>query len=115
MKVWQLYSACRDNLEAIELAAPDVEWRVEYELLRGAPEWLRRGEEQKLDYELPAAFCRKVLGGVSDRYHESDGYIRVARIDPAAGELSAVDVFDRYGGVFLEDVNEAGLAEIPQA
>lgn len=115
MKVWELESACRSNPEAWDLVSGDSEWQAEYELVRAATKRINgKWDRQKLDTELPDAFCRKVLTGVSNRYREYRGYIRTAGFDPTVGELSAVDVFDRFGGSFLEDVNEAGLAEIPR-
>ncbi|NUU24745.1 MAG: hypothetical protein HOV68_25065 [Streptomycetaceae bacterium] len=54
--------------------------------------------------------CREVLAGVKQRYREHNGHIKVA---PVGGDLSAVDVFDRYGVGFLERVHENGSAPIP--
>jgi hypothetical protein len=43
----------------------------------------------------------------------SKGHVRVRRLGPDDRVLSSVEVVRLYGGSFLEDVNEYGLARIP--
>lgn len=109
MKLWELISACRTAPEAIERASKRPEWRVYYEAYHGSGEMLANRDRRWLDTELPDAFCREVLGGVGLRYHIHKDHVRTAR---GPGKLSAVEVFDLYGGSFLEDVNEKGSRAI---
>lgn len=113
MKVWELSSACREEPQAVEQIFGIPEWREYAEWLRNVDQLVQQGDRTRLDHELPDELCRTVLESVSTRYQVSEGYIRVARLEPTAGELSALQVFDRYGGSFLEGVNEAGLASVP--
>ena len=112
MKFWELVSVCRaepqllQRLSASPAWADYLAWSADFDRL------VQTQDRSKLDTQLPDEACRHVLAGSTATYYLSGGYLRVARRDPSDQTMSSVDVFDRYGGSALEDVNEAGLTQV---
>ena len=113
MKFWELVSHCRDEPALLNRLADDPAWAAFLAWNQTFDQLVARQDRAKLDFELPDDACRHVLSNSGLRYEVSDGYVRTWHSRSAGEEISALEVFDRYGGSFLEDVNEYGLKEIP--
>ncbi|TCO59396.1 hypothetical protein EV192_104237 [Actinocrispum wychmicini] len=113
MKFWQLVSVCRDEPELMERLAGGSEWNEYLEWFRDFARLVRDGDRSRLDAELPTAACVHVLSASRLELFESGRYLRSRRAGPADRKVTAVEVLSRYGGAFLEDLLEAGLARLP--
>lgn len=113
MKLWELESVCRSQPWLLERLTDRPEWTVYADSYRDFAELVRRQDREKLDAELPDEACRHVLGASRTEYYEADGYLRTRRHTPADRVITPLEIFNRYGGHFLEDVTEAGLARVP--
>ena len=111
MRFWELVSTCREDPQLLQRLGSNpgwaqyLSWYGEYNSL------VRTQDRSKLDAEVPDEACLAVLSGLSTPYYLSGGYVRTR---PAGGDeqLTAAEVFTRFGGSFLEEVNEAGLARV---
>jgi hypothetical protein len=110
MKFWELVSVCRSDKDILERMAEVPEGITFLNWYRDFGDLVRRQDRQKLDQELPDVVSRHVLEANNVRYRVERGLIIRARSEPP-GEFSAVEIFDRYGGSVLEEVQEYGSAE----
>src|SRR5688572_10813579 len=113
MRFWELASVCRAEPHLMERLADRPEWAVYLGWYRN---WTRLVEDQdraKLDAEIPDDACVHVLSASRVEYFRSATHVRARRHHPTDRRITAVDIVHRYGGGFLEDVCEAGLAPIP--
>jgi hypothetical protein len=113
LKFWELVSVCPDEPRILERLADNPEWSIFLEWYRCFKELVRRQDREKLDAHVPDEAVLHVLKASRARYHVSQGHVRVRRLGPDDQVLSSVEVVRLYGGSFLEDVNEYGLARIP--
>ena len=113
MKFWELVSVCRNEPYILERLADNPQWSIFLEWNRSFQEFVRRQDRAKLDAEVPDGAVLHVLEASRAKYHVSKGHVRVRRLGPDDRVLSSVEVVRLYGGSFLEDVNEYGLARIP--
>jgi hypothetical protein len=109
----QLISVCRTEPHLLERLADNPEWSIFLEWNRSVKELVRRQDREKLDAQVPDEAVLHVLEASRAKYHVSKGYVRVRRLGPDDQVLSSVEVVRMYGSSFLEDVNEYGLARIP--
>jgi hypothetical protein len=113
LKFWELTSVCRNEPRLLERLADDPEWSTFLEWSRNINELVDRQDREKLDADVPGEAVLHVLEASRAKYHVSKGHVRVSRLGPDDRVLSSVEVVRLYGGSFLEDVNEYGLARIP--
>lgn len=113
MKLWELASHCRAEPALLHRMADDPAWAQFYAWTQNLAQIVAEQDRAKLDVELPDDLCRHVLAASSQRYTLSGGYLRSARSGPPGPELSAIEAFNRFGGSFLEEVDEAGSQEVP--
>jgi len=113
VKFWELTSVCRTEPHLLQRLADNPEWSTFLEWSRDINELLRRQDREKLDAEVPDEAVLHVLEASRAKYHVSKGHVRVGRLGPDDRVLSSVEVVRLYGGSFLEEVNEYGLARIP--
>jgi hypothetical protein len=113
MTFCELVSACRTQPHLMERLADRPEWSVFLQWYRVFDRLVREQDRERLDARVPDAACVHVLTASRTEYYLSGGYVRIRRVSPSDRALSAVEVFTSYGGGFLEDVNEYGLARVP--
>jgi hypothetical protein len=97
----------------MERLAADAGWVKFLDWYRSFDTLVNQQDRVKLDAEVPEEACAYVLSESRARYYLSNGYVRVRPAGPSDQVLTAVDVLRSYGGGFLEQVIEAGLARIP--
>ena len=110
MKLWQLISALGgDTQAAVKTAATKKEWALFAAWLQQYADLVKSQDRQTLDFELPADFVRKCLRPLRlGFYLGKDGHIRSRRKSLFDRKLTAVQVFDRFGGDVLEEILEYG-------
>jgi hypothetical protein len=113
LKFWELTSVCRTEPHLLERLADNPEWSIFLEWSRSINALVDRQDREKLDAEVPDEAVLHVLEASCAKYHVSKGHVRVRRLGPDDQMLSSVEVVRLYGGSFLEEVNEYGLARIP--
>jgi hypothetical protein len=113
LKFWELVSVCRNEPHILERIADDPRWSIFLEWYRSFNELVRLQDRAKLDAEVPDEAVLHVLEASRAKYYLSKGHVRVSRLGLDDQVLSSVEVVRLYGGSYLEDVNEYGLARIP--
>lgn len=113
MRFWELVSACRDEPQLLQRLSANPAWAQYLAWYGDFATLVRTQDRAKLDAEVPDEACLHVLGGSSATYYLSGGYVRTRRAEASDAQLTAAEVFTRFGGGFLEEVNEAGLAHVP--
>jgi hypothetical protein len=113
MKFWELVSYCRGQPVLLDRMADDPAWARFHAWSQDFDQLVARQDRAKLDLELPDDLCRHVLAASTQRYSLSGGYLRATRPSQPGRHFSAIEVFDRYGGGFLEEISEAGSKKVP--
>jgi hypothetical protein len=115
MKFWTLVSFLRREPDALRLVVEDPRWLIYAGLLNDCDRLVRVHDRSVLDAELPAELCIEALRHSDREYRLRDGVLTwansAAGVDAGPG-LSAVDVFTRFGGEVLEEVEEYGSAKV---
>jgi hypothetical protein len=114
MKFWQLCSVAGTVLmERKAHANPNQLWAQYAIWLQNFTMIVDNQDRKILDAELDADFVISVLGDTGlFCYLSADGQLRSWRFDPAAQEMSFVEIFNRYGGTVLEEVCEKGSFKV---
>jgi hypothetical protein len=110
VKFWELASVCREEPQLMQLLGDRTEWTTYLDWFRDFDRIVSLQDRRKLNAEIPDEACLHVLRGSRLEFFLSDGYVRLRSMDPDAERLAASDVFLRFGGSFLEEVCESGLA-----
>ena len=113
MKFWELVSVCRHEPKLFERLADSPDWAVYVDWWRNERELIVEQDRDKLDHQMPDDVCRHVLAGSDARYRVSNGHVRMAASDTEARTYSAVEIYDQFGGIVLEEVREFGSWRIP--
>lgn len=113
MKLWELVSHCRNEPALLNLIADNAAWSQFTPWIQDFARLTERQDRRKLDFELPDDLCRHVLSQSTATYKISEGYVRSSGSPIPGDPISALEIFNRYGGSFLEDVNEYGSRPIP--
>ncbi|SRR6266545_1012951 len=113
MKFWELESVCRGQPDLMERLADRPEWAVYLDWYQDFDALVDQQDREKLDAIVPDKACVHVLARSRTMLYEGDAHIRTRRCEPTDRTVSMVDILTRYGGTFLEDVMEFGLARIP--
>lgn len=113
MKLWELVSACRTEPELLQRLSANPAWSRYLAAVNDFDRLVDAQDRSTLDAEVPDDACLQVLSGSRAVYFLADGFVRTTKRSPDDQQLSAAEVFSRYGGSFLEDVNESGLAAVP--
>jgi hypothetical protein len=113
MKFWELVSYCRAEPALLYRLADDPAWAGFYAWSQNFDQIVAQQDRAKLDVELPDDLCRHVLAASRKRYTLSRGYLRAAPSSQPGQQFSAIEAYERCGGGFLEEVNEAGSKEVP--
>lgn len=115
MKFWSLVSCFRSDSSLLLDVLCRPEWEFYYNYYRVFDDLVREQNRDVLDMELPDDLCLAVLAGCDWRYAISkDNLTRVSlsRINDHEVVLSAAEVFARFGGDCLEDIEEFGVYRI---
>jgi hypothetical protein len=115
MKFWELISYCRSEPALLDLVADNPEWAEFARWIQDRDRLVEQQDREKLDVELPDDLCRHVLSQSSAAYKISEGWVRSSGSSVPGDPISALEVFNRYGGSFLEEVNEYGSCRIPSS
>jgi hypothetical protein len=114
MKFWELVSVTREEPELMDRLLDNPDWHGYHSWYTNYGQLVRRQDRQKLDSELPDDISRHILTASRAKYYLSDGFIRTRPHGSSNAVMSAAEIYERYGGSLLEDVQEAGLVAIPQ-
>lgn len=112
MKLWQLISVCREDLELIENILQKPDWADYHELYANLDYLTEEQEREKLDQVLPDELVIDVLKQSKKILYISGGYLRVRPFGSKNQEITWLDVFCQYGGNYLEDALEYGLIKL---
>jgi len=114
MKLWQLVSVMNRNIPVIlTTASAHAEWRFVAEWLAQYDTIVDTQDRAKLDHELADHLVRITLGNSDLKcYLSNDGWLRSWRMSQDDKLLSALEAFDKYGGVALEEACEKGSVEV---
>ncbi|GAA3260826.1 hypothetical protein ACFO1B_55950 [Dactylosporangium siamense] len=113
MKFWELFSVARTAPDAMLRLGDMPEWTEYLAWWHDRAALIRARDNAKLDLEMPDEACRHVLEAVPNRYWIAGGTIRGVREGTPEPTYSAVEIFDRFGGSILEEVDERGSARVP--
>jgi hypothetical protein len=114
MKFWELVSVCRSKPHLLDRLADRPDWSDYLDWYHDFDRLVRIQDRTKLNAEVPEEACVHVLTALHMPYYEADGHIRLRRHNRTDRVVTAVDIYRRFGGAYLEDVNEYGLAHIPR-
>jgi hypothetical protein len=108
MKFWCLVSYCRSCRDKLGAVFEDPKWAQYAALYRAFDESVLKQDRSRLDFELPNELCREALSFSPETYVVEEGNLRLAfpSDDKKLKRLTALDVFDLYGGDCLEEVAE---------
>lgn len=115
MKFWALVSCFRSQKELLESVLSLPEWNYYYEQYLNYPDLVEKQKRDILDMVLPDDLCRSVLVKCEWKYVVNGlelARIATKDIPQRHDTLSAIDVYNKYGGDCLEDVEEFGVYRI---
>jgi hypothetical protein len=117
MKLWELSSYFRSEPGKLNDVVNDPRWVELAPHFRNLTRLVGRQDRAALDMQLPDAMCRQALT-LTDRIYTDHGgnLIEITRRprDPSQKVLTALQVFDCYGGHYLEEVQEHGCCRVPR-
>jgi hypothetical protein len=105
MLFWELVTVVRPELDEAKRALSDPRWATYSDWVRRFPELVHDQRREILDSEVPPDLARALLAVLKTRYRVRDGWLREALLSETQ-TLSAVEVYDRYGGHCLQEVYE---------
>lgn len=120
MKFWEAISAFRDDPEALDRVLGSDRWRSEYyKLYSHFDEHVREQRRDVMDMLLPLELTREIAANCHKKrfwYDPSRQELRVAEegilIPGKYIEMTALEVYDRFGGSMIEEVCEYGSAQV---
>lgn len=112
MRFWELASVLRSESACLQQVLRDPRWHQYAAWYAHFDELVAARDRAILDAELPVELCRAALALGSVRFCLAGGWLRKlegAATDGDAGAfLTALQVFDDFGGKALEEVLEHG-------
>ncbi|MEP4039219.1 hypothetical protein [Pseudophaeobacter sp.] len=108
MKFWELYSICRQHDHLFEQALKEAEDPRYYSWLQKIEEVCATQQRDELDAKLPDILCVQALTNYPEKMFESAEHIRSYKFGDDDAEISYLNVYQMYGGAFLEEVLEKG-------
>jgi hypothetical protein len=114
MKLWQLVSIMPDDTPLLQsIASSQENWKQFVIWFEDFGRLVEVQDRSKLDYVLPDGLVRLALAR-SEKvcFLSKDGWLRSWRMSPDDELLSALEVYQRYGGDVLEDVFEKGVVGV---
>lgn len=116
MKFWMLVSHFYSEPRKLETIFSDPKWTRYAESFRNFARLVHEQDRAALDAELPPELCRQALSLSTQIYVIERGNLyEIPGPDglPAKNCLTALEVFESYGGECLEEVREYGCWKIP--
>ncbi|NQT39639.1 MAG: hypothetical protein HQ581_19230 [Planctomycetes bacterium] len=116
MMFWQLTSAFRGNPSALQAVLERPEWHEYLAWFQDFGKLVDTQDRAILDAELPDGLCRECLKECSLMFFIKDGFLVhcVPTNTPESSQvLSALEVFERFGGTAIEDACEYGSFPLP--
>ena len=108
MKFWELYSICRQHEHLFEQALTESENKLYLKWLQDIENICKTQQRDKLDAILPESICISTLSKYPERLYESSDRIRSYKFNEEDIECSYIEIYQKYGGAFLEEVLEKG-------
>lgn len=106
MKFWKLYSICRQHDHLFEHALKEAEDPKYYSWLQEIEEICATQQRDKLDAKVPDSVCVQALTNYPEKMFESEEHIRSYKFRNYDTEISYINVYQMYGGAFLESLRE---------
>ena|SRR6266705_1203646 len=116
MRFWMLTSYFRSEPHLLDKVFSDPRWHQYAEWFRDLSSLVNRQDRAVLDSEVPPELCRAALSLTPRKYILREGWLQEAtepKAEAEARRLSALDVYDRYGGECLEEIQESGSWHAP--
>ena len=111
MKFWELNSIFRREPAALRAVLEKPRW-AEYKRWHDQFDQLIDAQRREiLDMEMPDALCRDALGIYPRKFIVRDGWLRECE---TGGDLTALEVYQRFGGSVIEDAQEKGTAYVDE-
>jgi len=119
MKLWNLVSFLRTEQSILKTIFSDAKWSSYEEVFRNFDALVQKQDRAVLDAELPDALCRQALSLSKRKYTLDRDHL--SRIPDAYNTyettklLTALNVYDSFGGECLEEVEESGSCRVKKA
>jgi hypothetical protein len=113
MKFWLLVSVLRSESAGLRRVLSDAKWREYADWHAHLDEYVRIQDRSVLDAAVPDELCRAALALSPTKYELTEGRLTAIGSSGAGtrSALSALDVYNSFGGEILEDVAEYGSAQ----
>ena len=116
MRFWQLVSVFRDQRSTLHAVLERPQWRHYLPWLHDFSHLVQTENRAVLDSTLPDELCRDALQLLQIAFYLEGGWLHPSteyRPAPACAEvLTALQVFDRFGGEVMEDTLEYGSYKV---
>jgi hypothetical protein len=116
MRFWQLTSYFRSEEHLLREVLSNPKWSLYANWFKNFA-WLVNNQDRAvLDSELPAELCRAALSLTKRKYLIRAGHLYEAFNPEETGKepcLTALEIYDRYGGECLEEVAEKSSFVLP--
>lgn len=109
MRFWQLVSVCRECPHVLESKLGEPGWESLLLSLKRFDELVENQERKELDQTLPASLVANVLQDHEQKIYVSAGHVRLHPLNSKDQETTCLEVYEKYGGDFLENLLESGV------
>ena len=112
MKFWSFVSFFRSEPDIINTISGDPKWSRYADFLRRFNDLVDEQNRTVLDMEMPDDLCRSALARSCKKFVLHDNHLVRVPSDVThsapEGSLSALEVYESYGGECLEEIEEHG-------
>tara|TARA_R110002095_G_scaffold2253_3_gene9397 strand:+ start:609 stop:947 length:339 start_codon:yes stop_codon:yes gene_type:complete len=112
MKFWQLVSVCREKPYLLKKTLEDPQWTEYLELYNIFDDLVENQVREKLHQIVPEELVINALKRLNTRIYISEGYLRLRAYGTQDMEITLIEVFNKYGGEYIEEVMEKGSVKI---
>lgn len=119
MKFWALVSTFREEKDVLMNVIIRPEWELYFSWYKNYDTLVKEQKRELLDAEMPVEFCLSVLSACNwkftlceNRFGQGKVLARVLEDDESCVMLTATDVYMRFGGDSLADIQEYGVCYI---
>lgn len=108
MKFWELTSVMWSERRALETSLIKPEWDRYYEWYLNYDRLVDEQDREKLDAIVPDKLVSEILSQSKQTFFQGEGWLRSYRFAKDDEEVSALAVFEKFGGRALDEVLEKG-------
>lgn len=116
MKLWNLVSFLRSEKSILETVFLDATWSRYKVAFLNFDTFVQKQDRAILDLELPDALCRQALALSHRKYALDDDHLicipKAFDKNETVKLLTALNVYDLFGGECLEEVEESGSCRV---